>query len=275
MLKTRKQWKTRVRWGRVLLAAAVLGILAVIWFHFDANAPSLLNFATETPTEPQSTVPYNPQDFVLDERGFMTCLSGEYATGIDVSEFQKQIDWDAVKSDGIEFVWIRLGGRGTTEGKLYTDSMTQTHYKGAKAAGLEVGMYFYSQAVTLEEAEEEAAFVLEHCAGYQLDLPFVYDWEWGGQGSRTTNMEKQLLTEITETFCKAISDGGLSPMIYFNESQGLEQLDLERLGTYPFWLAMYDGSMDFPYPVAYWQYSSTGTVQGIDGDVDLNIRFMA
>lgn len=208
----------------------------------------------------------------MDENGYMTCLTGKYATGIDVSEHQAQADWERVKAAGIDFVFIRVGGRGTTEGGLYLDSMTKHHYEGAKKAGLQVGMYFFSQAITVEEAKEEAAFVLKHMTDYELDLPLVYDWEWGGNGSRTTNMTKELLTDITEAFCQAISHAGYLPMIYFNESQGLEQLDLQQLGTYPFWLAMYDGGMDFPHTVDYWQYTPSGTVDGIEGNVDLNIR---
>ncbi len=274
MSNTLKRIKSRVRWGRVLLVAAVVIAAVAVWGFLSPNDPAIPPILPDT-TEIEGSVSYSPEDFVQNEKGFMTCLTREYATGIDVSEYQRDIDWEKVKEDGISFVFIRLGGRGTTEGNLYTDSMAESHYRGAKEAGLQVGMYFYAQAITKEEAEEEAAFVLEHVAGYALDLPFVYDWEWGGQGSRTSNMGSQQLTEITETFCQAISQGGLSPMIYFNESQGLDQLDLKRLSGYPFWLAMYDGKMDFPYEVDYWQYSATGHVAGIEGTVDLNIHLIS
>ena len=270
-----KTWKrSRVRWGRVLLAVTGIAVAVLLCFVLRPNDPAIPSTLPDTP-EPEGSAPYRPEDFAKNERGFMTCLTGEYATGIDVSEYQRNVDWEKVKQDGISFVFIRLGGRGTTEGSLYTDSMAESHYRGAKGAGLQVGMYFYAQAITKEEAEEEAAFVLEHTAGYDLDLPFVYDWEWGGQGSRTSDMGAKQLTEITETFCQAISRGGLSPMIYFNESQGLEQLDLERLSDYPFWLAMYDGKLDFPYEVDYWQYSASGQVAGIEGAVDLNIHLIS
>lgn len=274
MLKTLKRLNKKLRlWVKLILVA--LPVIALVILFFSLNGPpDQTPKVTPNEAKTQAAVPYRPEDFVRDEKGFMTCLSGAYATGIDVSEHQKSVDWEKVKDAGISFVFIRIGGRGTTEGGLYADSMTKSHYEGAKQAGLQVGMYFYAQAITIEEAREEAAFVLEQLSGYDLDLPLVYDWEWGGKDSRTDNMEKAFLTQITEAFCQDISAAGYAPMIYFNESQGLEQLDLERLSAYPFWLAMYDGPMDFPYAVDCWQYSATGSVEGIDGDVDLNIRLL-
>lgn len=273
MLKTARKIKKLAGIGKlILLLAAVVGVvlLCVSLWEDSPSHPKL----TPSDPAPQALQPYKPTDFVQDKNGFMACLSREYQTGIDVSEYQSDIDWDRVKAAGIDFVFIRLGSRGTTEGGLYTDTMTQAHYDGAKRAGLQVGMYFFAQAITLEEAQEEAAFVLEHMGDYHLDLPFVYDWEWGGEGSRTTGMDKETLTQITRVFCRDIAAGGLSPMIYFNESQGLEQLDLEQLAEYPFWLALYDGNMDFPYAVDCWQYTDTGKVDGIDGKVDLNILLL-
>lgn len=267
LTKTKKYSKQLILAGKLILAfVLVLGVALLLYF-LSSKAPVPEPKSNET----TQTSP-NPVDFVLDDHGYMTSQTGEYRTGIDISEYQQEVDWNKVRAAGIEFVFIRIGGRGTTEGGLYADSMTKTHYDGAKEAGLQVGMYFYSQAITTEEAKEEADFVLSLLTGYALDLPLVYDWEWGGEDSRTTGMEKELLTEITETFCETVSDAGISPMIYFNESQGLDQLDLERLKSYPFWLALYDGTMDFPYAVDYWQYTPKGQVDGIEGDVDLNIR---
>ena len=99
----------------------------------------------------------------------------------------------------------------------------------------------------------------------------AYDWEWAEKGSRTDDMKGNLLTDCTKAFCQVVEEAGLQPMVYFNESQGLDMLDLEALQQYPFWLAMYDGAMDFPYRVDYWQYSESGKVDGIDATVDLNI----
>ena len=223
------------------------------------------------PPPPETTGFYNPDDFVLDENGFMTCQTGEYATGIDVSEYQTEVNWQEVKAAGVEFVFIRVGRRGSTEGKIYSDEMAQSHYDGAKEAGLQVGAYFFSQAITPKEAEEEAWFTLKQIDDWELDLPVVYDWEWGGEDSRTTGLPNAMLTQCNRSFCEVIQNAGLQPMIYFNGYQGLMQMDLSQLEEYPFWLALYDSGLDFPYQVDYWQYTQEGTVSGITGPVDLNI----
>lgn len=230
--------------------------------------------APETTAPANSTLeksPYKPQDFVLTEDGFMTCHAADTQLGIDVSGFQGSIDWEQVKNAGVDFVFIRVGGRGTTEGGLYSDDQAQSYYEGAKQAGLAVGAYFFSQAITPKEAQEEAWFVLELVKDWKLDLPVVYDWEWVSDDSRTAEMTGQLLTHCTQVFCQTVENAGLTPMIYFNYNQGLELLDLEQLSDYPFWLALYEPSVNFPYRVDFWQYSCTGSVPGIQGDVDLNL----
>lgn len=215
--------------------------------------------------------PYDPEDFVLDENGFMTCLSGESKLGIDVSGHQGEIDWQAVKASGVDFVFIRVGNRGTTEGKLYPDGYAQDYYTGAKEAGLAVGAYFFSQAITVQEAQAEARYVLQQVKQWELELPIVFDWEWVSEDSRTANMDPELLTRCTEAFCQIIENAGFTPMIYFNYSQGLELLDLNRLADYYFWLALYEPDLVFPYRVDFWQYSCEGVVPGISGNVDLNL----
>ncbi len=247
-------------WGVFLTAAAVFTLLMLLRDSMPVQAP----------TVPEATGYFRTEKFTLEENGFMT-YTGDYTTGIDVSDYQGEIDWQQVKSCGVSFVIIKIGSRGTTEGKLYPDVRAREYYDGAKAAGLQVGAYFFSQAVTPQEAREEAAFALEQIEGWILDFPVAYDWEWGGEESRTTGLDRDTLTQCAQAFCEAIETGGFTPMLYFNESQGLEQMDLERLQSYPFWLAQYDGELTFPHPIAFWQYSQSGTVAGIQGPVDLNI----
>lgn len=261
--------KEQLLWILIAVVTGMVIILAGVYGFMQGTEPP-----EQTPTEPEQTQPssyYDPADFQLDENGFMTCLTADYATGIDVSFYQGEVDWQQVRSAGVEFVFIRVGSRGTTEGKLYEDEKAQQYYKDAKAAGLKIGAYFYSQAVTPKEAEEEAWFVLQKIADWQLDLPVAYDWEWGGEGSRTDNMDKQMLTRCCLSFCEIIKNAGLSPILYFNSYQGIRQMELEKLQDIPFWLAMYDAPMEFPYRVDYWQYTASGTVPGIEGIVDLNI----
>ena len=159
-------------------AAAMVLILLAVFLIMDAAAPGIPSAQQVTLLEPERPIPYSADDFVQNKDGFMECISIPFSTGIDVSLFQGEIDWQNVKADGVEFVFIRVGGRGTTDGGLYTDSKAQEYYRAAKAAGLQVGAYFFSQAISEAEAREEAVFALKQVKKWELDLPFVYDWEW-------------------------------------------------------------------------------------------------
>lgn len=257
-------------WVGIAAVIVMALILTAVFFFMDSKEPENLSYQPK-PTQPPLQSYYDPNDFVLDDNGFMTCLTQDYSIGIDVSSHQGQIDWQQVKEAGVEFVFIRVGRRGTTEGQIYADELAHQNYEGAKEAGLKIGAYFFSQAVTIKEAEEEAWFVLKEIADWELDMPVVFDWEWGGEGSRTTNLSPSMLTQCNLSFCQIIYNAGFEPMVYFNKHQGLEQMDLDTLKWYGFWLAMYDSEMLFPYKVDCWQYTQTGTVPGIEGNVDLNI----
>ncbi len=272
MQKLKKKFKKNpLLWSTVGVVTAMVLILLTVFLIMDSAEPHIPSAQQVPHLEPSRPIPYSPEDFVQDQDGFMECVSIPFSTGIDVSLFQGEIDWQQVKAAGVEFVFIRVGGRGTTDGGLYTDSRAQDYYRGAKEAGLQVGAYFFSQAISQQEAREEAEFALKQVKKWELDLPLVYDWEWAEKGSRTDAMTGSLLTKCTLEFCQTVEAAGIQPMIYFNESQGLDMLELSQLQQYPFWLAMYDGAMDFPYRVDYWQYSESGKVDGIDVPVDLNI----
>jgi GH25 family lysozyme M1 (1,4-beta-N-acetylmuramidase) len=193
--------------------------------------------------------------------------------GIDVSFWQDEVNWPLVKAAGMEFVMIRLAWRGSSEGVIEEDSWARINYRGAKDAGMLVGGYFFSQALTPEEAVEEAEFVLAMAEeeGMVFDMPIVFDWEqtWG----RTSGMDPDTLTECAKAFCQRIEEAGLEAMIYFGVYQAHYGLNVEELTDYRFWLAMYDSEMDFPYKVNMWQYTDSGSVPGINGAVDLNIYF--
>ena len=199
----------------------------------------------------------------------------ELKRGIDVSKYQGDIDWRAVKADGIEFAMIRVGYRGYgSEGKMMGDTYFQRNIQGALDAGLKVGVYYFSQAVTVEEAREEAAYVLEQIAPYPISYPVVFDWEFiDGQQARTDEIEGERMTECAKTFCELVRAGGYTPMVYFNQEQGYLYYQLDQLDEFSFWLAEYDEKPDFFYNFAMWQYTHTGTVPGIQGNVDLNLAF--
>lgn len=267
----RKFKKNPLLYSVICAVAAMVLILISVFLLMDASEPPVPQAKPIQIEAGIRDIPYTADDFVLNSDGFMECVSVPFTTGIDVSVYQGEIDWQKVKDAGVEYVFIRVGGRGSSSGALYEDDNAQANYKGAKKAGLQVGAYFFSQAISEEEAREEAEFALQQIKKWQLDLPLAYDWEWAEKGSRTDDMNGKLLTRCTLAFCQAVEAAGIQPMIYFNESQALDMLELDALQQYPFWLAMYDGAMEFPYRVDYWQYSETGKVDGITGKVDLNI----
>lgn len=252
-----------------LIPAAIALVLLVLILLIGnrTTEPALTTAPTEVTVEVN---PYLPGDFVY-ENGYLSCSVADAALGIDVSEHQQAVDWDQVRNAGMEFVMIRAGYRGYTEGELYEDSMFRSHLAGAKDAGLKVGVYFFSQATTPEEAEEEAAFVLKLLKKTDLDLPVVYDWEYVSTDARTAAMDRRTLTDCAIAFCEAIEDAGFDPMVYFNPDLARNMFLLEELTAYDFWLAMYDDQMDFPFRVDLWQYTHTGSVPGIEGDVDVNL----
>lgn len=251
--------------GRYLVAvAAALTVVVLIGLVTVQTAPA------EFHRPPLVDNPLKPSDFTY-ENGYLTCTAGESVLGIDVSEYQLDIDWDAVKNAGVEFVFIRVGWRGLTEGALNPDKRAQEYYDGAKRAGLSVGAYFFSQAISMEEAAEEARFALSVMDGWDLDLPLVYDWEYAGESARTAHVDRRTLTDCTRVFCRTVENAGYIPMIYFNSSQGMHLLHLEELTEFPFWLAQYMDGMDFPYRVDFWQYTAEGTVPGIQVPVDVNL----
>ena len=227
------------------------------------------------PVEPPETLPPSPYtagDYRY-EGDYLTCTAGSTVLGIDVSSHQGVIDWQQVASAGIEFAIIRLGNRGYNSGTLNADAYAQENLRGAKQAGLKVGAYFFSQAISVAEAREEAAFALNVLKGVALDLPLVFDWEYVNEEARTANVDAHTLTDMTKAFCRDVELMGYESMVYFNSSQATDLLYLKELQEYPWWLAMYDITMEFPCKVDLWQYTNTGSVPGIEGNVDINLMF--
>lgn len=191
--------------------------------------------------------------------------------GIDVSEHQEQIDWQQVKASGVEFVMIRVGWQGETQGDLFADDKAQTHYAGAKEAGLKVGAYIFSQAISAEEGKKNAEYLLEQTKNWEIDMYLTINWEdLEKPENRTTSVDARCLTDITKAFCQTISQAGKKPMIYFDTHLANTRLYLDELKDYPFWLAQYAAEMNFSHPITMWQHTCTGKVPGINGDVDID-----
>ena len=224
-------------------------------------------------TEPTLTPsPYTSSDYRYED-GFLTCTAGSTVMGIDVSSHQGTIDWQQVAAAGVEFAFIRLGNRGYLSGDLSEDGYAAQNLTGAKAAGIKIGAYFFSQAVSVDEALEEAKFALDILNGMALDLPLVFDWEYISADARTAEVKARLLTDCTLAFCERVKTAGYTPMVYFNSSQAKDLLHMQELKQYPWWLAMYDVTAEFPCKVDIWQYTNTGSVPGISGNVDINLLF--
>ncbi len=217
--------------------------------------------------------PYGPGDFV-QVGGYMTCTAGATRQGIDVSEYQEDIDWAQVRSAGFDFAFIRIGYRGYTTGEIKADDYAANNLENARAVGMDIGVYFYAQAVSEEEAREEARWCLDFLNGTPLDLPVVYDWEYVSRDARTGSVDRETLTACVRAFCEAVEAEGYQSMVYFNPSVGRDLLDLEALAQYPWWLAMYTTEMDYPHKVDIWQYTETGSVPGIKGNVDIDLMFL-
>ena len=224
------------------------------------------------PTIPPDRNPLTRADFQYNENNYLLLQRGHSIPGIDVSAFQGKIDWQKVADSGIEFAMIRLGYRGYGQkGTLVEDEYAQDNLKGAREAGLELGAYFFSQATTIEEVDEEIAYMLEILGDTELDMPIVFDWEYISDTARTAHVDAPALTEMTLHFCSVMEENGYEPMIYFNWHQSSTLLYLSELEDYPFWLALYTDRMTYPYKIEMWQYTCTGRVPGITGDVDINV----
>lgn len=204
-----------------------------------------------------------------------------YRLGVDVSYHEGIIDWEKIKAEGFSFAIIRIGARGYgKEGRVFLDEQFHTNIQNAKNAGLDVGVYFFSQAVNEAEAREEAAFVLEHLKGYELDLPVVYDPESIlNDTARTDNVSGEQFTKNTLLFCELIENAGYEAMIYSNMLWEACKFDLSQLTDYPIWYADYEALPQTPYHFEFWQYTDTALIDGVtDGRdnnfVDLNIQLI-
>lgn len=227
------------------------------------------------PNVPKNT--YDPKLFYQSD-GYTYYKSNayRYETGVDVSVYQGEIDWYQVKDAGIDYAIIRAGGRGwSTEGSIYADKNFQKNIEGALKAGLKVGVYFFSQAISVEEAIEEARFTLDQIKGYDVTYPVVFDWEIvSNKEARTSKLDAATLSAAANAFCREVEKAGHHPMIYFNSPCGYLRYDLSKIVQYDFWYAQYYSVPTFYYGFDMWQYTSSGQVPGIPGKVDLNLYWL-
>ena len=236
----------------------------------EETLPTTQPAETTGPTVPVNTL--SPRDFAY-VGDYLTCTTRPSVMGLDVSYVQKEIDWEQVKAAGVEFAIIRLAYRGSIEGALFTDDWAQINYEGAKAAGIKVGGYIFTQSISPEEGVEDARYVMDIVKDWELDFPLVYDWEIIDKSYRNGNLSPRTLTDTMKAFCQEVEKNGYKAAVYFNLGQKDKNFHLEELQDYMFWLADYSGVMDCPYWVDMWQYTCTGSVPGIEGNVDINLFF--
>ena len=199
-------------------------------------------------------------------------VTGSGTLGIDVSKWNGNIDWAAVKNSGINYVIIRCGYRGSSQGSLIEDPKFTANIKGATAAGLKVGVYFFTQAIDEREAVEEASMVLEQIKNYKISYPVFLDVE--ASGGRADSISKETRTAVCKAFCQTIQNAGYTAGIYANKNWLENKIDPSALSAYKIWLAQYAAAPTYTGRYDLWQYRSTGKVTGISGNVDMNLSYL-
>ncbi len=259
-------------------------IAAVVWRVMNSTYQEGMTRVSNYWVDLFDNVPrseFTRSQFSTDYRGRVNYLNNQSVLGIDVSEHQGDIDWYSVKADGIDFVIVRVGGRFLSSGAVFEDACWRQNVEGALEAGLNVGVYFFSQALNEEEGLEEAEYVLDLIEDYRdgIDYPVICDWEYLGNYSSTNHARTYLceptpVTDGIEAFCRRVEEEGYTAGVYFNEYCGMIKMDLSRLADYEFWFAEYGRYPSCLYQSRMWQYSSGGQVNGIRSDTDMDICFI-
>ena len=199
---------------------------------------------------------------------------GATVFGIDVSKWNKEIDWEKVKAAGVEFAIIRCGYRGSKTGALVQDPYFEKNIKGATDAGVRVGLYFFTQAVNPVEAVEEASTVLMFAKQHKISYPLYIDTEGAGGNGRADGLDKETRTAVCKAFCETIENAGYTAGVYASKSWLLNNLDMEQLSSYSTWLAQYSSQPTYEGEYDMWQYTSAGKIDGISTLVDYNVSYM-
>ena len=228
--------------------------------------------------EAENLTPFAPEAELFSVTDGDVGYSGDGWTlrrGIDVSSYQGDIDWQAVADSGVSFAIIRCAWRGYTSGTLNVDDRFHQNIEGALAAGLDVGIYIYSQAINVYEAAEEAIFTVDLIRDYEVSLPVFFDWELpSGTDVRTENVDGTTLTDCCLEFCRLIESAGYTPGVYTYINLAYFKYELNRLDGLTIWMANPGSQPTFYYDYTYWQYSFTGNVPGIEGETDLDVMFI-
>ena len=202
-------------------------------------------------------------------------LGGEGQMGIDVSKWNGSIDWDRVRNAGITYAIIRCGYRGSSTGALVEDPYFRENMQGALNAGLKVGVYFFTQATNEVEAVEEASMAIALCRDYRVTYPVFIDTEGAGGNGRADGLDMETRTKVCQAFCQTVEDAGYTGGIYGSRNWFRTRLRMDALADHVIWLAEYREKPVYAGNYHFWQYTSSGNVDGIEGRVDLDISYLA
>lgn len=197
--------------------------------------------------------------------------------GVDISKHTGKINFNGIRAAGVDYVMIRLGSRGYSTGQISLDENFKENIEGAIEAELDIGIYFYSQAVSPEEAIQEANFVIQNLEPYRAHVkyPIAFDMEFvSNDKSRIEGLSREDKTTVTATFAEGIKAAGYVPMIYGDKEWLIKEVDLTKLQNYDVWLSQETDIPDYPYLYTMWQYDTDSVLNGIDGGADLNICFV-
>lgn len=253
-------------------------VKAVVSYTLIDDISYLVHAESEVDVEADDTASQDAKLYDSDETQYTnllnpTDLEDAVSLGIDVSKWNGEIDWNAVREDGVEFAIIRCGYRGASSGWLIEDPYFWQNLKGAKEAGLKVGLYFFTQAVNAKEAVEEASTVISLLGEETIDYPVYIDVEGVGGTGRADGLDIDTRTDVCRAFCKTIENAGLEAGVYSSRYWYYNNINVAELEDYHIWLAEYRDTPLYRGNYEMWQYTSDGSVNGIEGRVDLDIRY--
>jgi len=223
---------------------------------------------------------YDPDNYTIED-GFVAYYNSDGKkishVGVDLSYHNGKVDWNALAASPVEFVMLRCGYRGTTEGGLIEDENFRSYAQEANERGIDMGVYFFSQAINETEAVAEAEYVLKLIEDYDISYPVAFDTEYvDGEENRfnQADLSREELTNITLAFLRRIEEAGYYPMVYASENWLRRRLDVAALADYDLWAPQYNEENDFMYDFTIWQYTESGSVPGVEGVCDINISFV-
>lgn len=267
----------------ILGIAAVVALLLIILLVRSCTASGQEPTTSSEPQGSETTsvvtaavdasTTYDWQNLTRENSRYVYSLDDQVVSrfGIDVSENNGDIDWEAVAADGVEFAFIRVGYRGNEEGGIHLDEKFEANIAGARAAGIEIGAYFYSQAITPEEGREEAQFCIRQLKETPLEYPIAFDSETHPeQDMRTDNTPRGELSAVAAAFCEEVKAAGYKPLIY-GSSNDLARYKRDDLAAYPFWYAEFGGLPEPPSGFTFWQFHNDAIVGGISTPTDVNL----